>query len=339
MKAFRNYLITSVMLISILSVCISIRYHVPYPKNPGPQFDSHIRRTYINLLNEQQPEVLLFGDSMPGPAVDDIAVANQLDKKVLLVSLPGTASTIWYLIIKNNITVAEHKPKYLVVFFRDSMMTVPGYRVVGRYFELIDEFASPDDKLLIQRAYINQMSLSEKVMEGYVPLYGSRWTIRQTIDQYIRYTLGKIVLDCDATCMDHAMESVFQASNLDLTFLSDAIDASDEYMYTNERLNFKEQVDQSFLPEIIRLCKKNDIQLILVRMPTQTFAEPGSEPTGLNTYIQDLSAYLKENGVHFFDFDQKEFPSEYFSDTLHLNSKGQAMFTPQLIESLKTVIK
>ncbi len=339
MKALRNYLISTILILSILSIYIPIHYHVPYPKDIGPQFDSHIRRTYIDLLDEQQPEVLLFGDSMLGPAVNDTAVADQLHKKVLLVSLPGTASTIWYLIIKSNIVVAEHKPKTLVIFFRDAMMTVPGYRVTGRYFEQIDEFASPDDKLLIQRAYINQMSLPEKIMEAYVPLYGSRWTIRQTIDHYIRYSLGKIWLHCNSSCMDLAMENVFKANNLDLTFLSDAIAASDEYMYTDERLNFNEQVEQSFLPEIIRLCKKNDIQLILVRMPIQTFAEPGSAPEGLNAYIQNLSAYLKENGVPFFDFDQKQFPSEYFSDMLHLNPKGQAVFTPKLIESLKTVIQ
>jgi hypothetical protein len=339
MKAFRSYLITSILLLGFLSLYIPVRYQIPYPKEIGPQFDNHIRTTYIELLDEKQPEILLFGDSMLGPAVDNEIVANQLGKKSIVVSLPGTASTIWYLMIKNNIVVAEHKPEYLVVFFRDAMMTVPGYRVTGRYFEQVDEFASPEDQLLIQRAYINQMNPLEKLMEGYVPLYGSRWQIRQSIDFYLRYSLGRMLLDCQPDCMDLAMDTVFMGDNLDVTFLSNAIASSDEYMYTKERLNFEDQVSVSFLPEIIRLCKENAIQLIFVRMPILSFEEPGSQPVDLDTYIQKLAEYLHRNKVPFFDFNQGEFTEPYFSDILHLNEQGKAIFTQNLVEALKTVIR
>jgi hypothetical protein len=175
--------------------------------------------------------------------------------------------------------------------------------------------------------------------EAYVPLYGLRWRIRQSIDYYIRYSLGKVLLDCNSTCVDHAMEVVFEASNLDLTLLSDALAASDEYFYTEEALNFDDQIGKSFLPEVIRLCKENDIQLILIRMPILRFEEPGTQPAGLNDYIQNLANYLEANGISFFDFDQKEFTSEYFSDSLHLNEQGKVVFTQKLVESLKTVIK
>jgi hypothetical protein len=339
MKAFRNYLIGSSLVLTILSLYVSIHYQVPYPQEIGPQLDNHIRSTYTDLLNEQQPDLLLLGDSMLGAGVDGETVAHQLGKKDLLLSLPGTASTIWYLMIKNNIVVAEHKPKYLIVFFRDSMMTVPGYRVTGRYFEQIDELAARDDKLLIQRAYLDQMSLPEKMADAYLPLYGSRWRIRQDIDHYIRYSLGRALLGCNSTCMDHAMEVIFNTAKLDLPFLSDAIAASDEYMYTPERLRFGTQVGKSFLPEIIRLCRENDIQLILVRMPVLSFAQPRTEPAGLEAYIQDLTRYLAENRVPFLNFEGRDFPGEYFSDALHLNEQGKAAFTRKLVEALRTLIQ
>ncbi|MCI0554334.1 MAG: hypothetical protein L0287_25590, partial [Anaerolineae bacterium] len=265
MKAFRNYLITSAILLGFLSFYIPIRYRIPYPRDIGPQFDNRIRKTYINLLNEQQPDILLFGDSMLAPAVDEGVVADKLKKKTILISLPGTASTIWYLMIKNNIVLAEHKPEYLVIFFRDTMMTLPGYRVTGRYFEQIDEFASPDDTLLIERAYINQMSPLERFFESYFPLYGSRWSIRQSLDYYIRYPLGNALLNCDKIYMDFGMEVVFDESNLDIAFLSDAISAADDYLYSEKALDFDGQVDSTFLPEVVRLCRENGIQLVLVR--------------------------------------------------------------------------
>jgi len=339
MKAFRHYLVTSTLLLGFLSFYIPIRYQTAYPRDIGPQFDKRIRNTYLNMLNEEQPEILLFGDSMLAPAVDEVLVEEQLGRKTRLVSLPGTASTIWYLIIKNNIVLAEHKPKHLVVFFRESMMTVPGYRTTGRYFELIDEFAAPTDELLTQRAYINQMTSLEKFMEGYIPLYGSRWRIRQSLDYYLRYPLGRVLLDCNPGCMDYAGEVVFEESNLDITFLSEAIGAADDYLYSEGALDFDGQVGASFLPEVIRLCRENGIQLVLVRMPIQRYYEPASEPPGLHAYIQDLDRYLEKENVAFLDFDQKEIPLEFFSDTLHLNEDGKAIFTRELVEALKKIVE
>lgn len=339
MTAFRNYLIASALLLGLLSFYIPVRYQTPYPRSVGPQFDERVRATYINLLNERQPEIFLLGDSMLGPAVDEDVVADTLKKKTTLVSLPGTASTIWYLMIKNNIVLAEHKPKYLVVFFRDTMMTLPGYRVTGRYFEQIDEFASPDDTLLTERAYINQMRPFEKFFEGYFPLYGSRWIIRQSLDHYIRYPIGNAMLNCDKACMDYAMEAVFDESNLDVTFLSDAIGAADDYLYSDEALDFDGQVDSTFLPEVIRLCRENGIQLVLVRMPILRYYDPAERPNGLDEYIQGLSSYLNENDVPFLDFDQKDMPPEFFSDTLHLNEQGEARFTQMLTDALRTIIR
>jgi len=339
MKAFRNYLILCGLLLGFLSFYIVIRNRTSYPLEIGPQLDSQIRRRYKTLLNEQRPEIFFLGDSMLGPAVDETMVSKRLGKKTLLVSQPGTASAVWYLMTKNNIVAAEHKPEYLVLFFRDAMLTAPGYRVTGSYFGMVDEFASPDDKLLIERAYLNQMTPPEKIMEAYMPLYASRWGIRAGIERYIRYSLGRILLDCDEACMDFALEDVFRAGDFDLPFFTNMIAASDDYLYTNERLNFNDQVGRSFLPEIIRLCDENDIRLVLVRMPILRFEEPGTRPARLDAYVQDLASYLDQNGVAFFDFDTKDFPSQYFYDGVHLNEQGRAVFTERLAESLRAVMK
>ena len=339
MKAFRNYLITTTLLLGFLAIFIPAWYDLPYPMDVGPQFDERIRPLYTNILNEEQPDILLLGDSMLESAVDETIVAKQLDKKIHMLSIPGTASAIWYLIIKNNILVAEHRPEYLILFFRDSMITTPGYRVVGRYLDMVDELASPDDTLLIERAYINQMTPFERFMEAYMPLYGVRWSIRESIDQRIRYTLGNLILNCDKTCMDDAMEIVFLDDNLDLTFLSDAINAADDDIYTDNALNFKDQVGRSFLPEIIRLCQENGIKLIMIRMPIIRFESKGANPPKLGDYIQDLASYLDENNVPFLDFDQKEIPAEYYRDVLHLNEQGKVIFTRELIQALKPIVK
>lgn len=340
MKTFRNYSLILMALIVGSSLYLPIRYHSPYPREIRPQFDSTVRTTYMAEMNETQPDAVLLGDSMLRFGVDDKVLADALNKKIYFLSMDGTASTIWYLIIKNNIVLAEHKPKYLLIFFRDTMMTVPSYRVTGRYFELVDEVAGPMDEVLIQRAYIDPMNPLEKLAERYLPIYGFRWRIRQSIDYYIRYSTVRILFGCDQSCMDNTMETVFEDQNMDQKFLSDAIATADDYLYTEDALDFQHQIDNSFLPEIIRLCKENGIQLVLIHMPIRIFQDPGTEPAGLESYLQDLEDYLQQNGIIYLDIDpEKNIPITSFVDALHLNETGRVEFTRRLIDVLKPIIR
>jgi hypothetical protein len=338
MKPFTRYLLVLLPLTLLLSFLIPARYQVPYPREIGPEFDPSIRQNFRTDMDTIQPDIVLLGDSMLGPAVDTPLLASLLDKNVDTISLPGTASTIWYLIIKNTIILASHKPKSLVIFFRDSMMTVPSYRTTGRYFELVDEYAGPDDTLLIERAYIDPMNPLEKAAERWFPIYGSRWKLRQTVDYYLRYALPSF-LGCTTDCVDTGMDDIFQANNLDPNFLSGALAASDDYLYSDEALDFNAQVERSFLPEVIRLCRENGIQLVLVRMKIMRFPTHASEPPGLADYFAAMADYLQQNGVPFFDYGHvPQLTAGDFSDNLHLNPVGQAIFTPLLAEALGSIL-
>jgi len=340
MKALKQYLLILLALIAVSWIAIPVRYETPYPRDVKPQFDQYIRRTYANHIDEQHPDIVILGDSMVAPAVDSTVLSQRLGKKIYTIGLPGSASTLWYLIVKNNIVETEVPPKFLVIFFRDTMMTVPGYRVTGRYFEQIDEFARPKDGELIKRAYLNQMNPLEKLAEAYFPPYGSRWNIRQGIDSRIRYTMPEKQLGCDESCMNNAMEVVFGEQNMDLNFLSDALAAADDYLYSPTALDFEAQVSESFLPELIQLCREHGIQLVLVRMRILRFAQPGSEPPALRKYNDGLGAYLAENNVVYFDYSaEARLGREQFADPMHMNPAGQVIFTDMLAADLLPYMK
>lgn len=340
MKAFLQYFFILLTLAVVSWIVIPARYDISYPRDVKPQFDKYIRRKYVNDINEQQPNIVLLGDSMLYPAVNTTVLSQKLDKQIMSIGLPGSASTLWYLIVKNNILEAQSPPKYLAIFFRDSMMTVPGYRVTGRYFEQIDEFAGPKDGELVKKAYLNQMNPLEKLAEAWFPPYGSRWDIRQAIDSHIRYALPASQLGCEPACMDYAMEVVFGDMNLDPSFLGDELAAADDYLYSKTALDFDQQVGESFLPELIQLTREHGIQLILVRMRILRFAAPGSEPPALDKYNQGLSAYLAANGVIYLDYSgETRLGREQFADPLHINNAGQVIFTDMFAEDLLKFIQ
>jgi len=335
MKAFLQYLLILLTLVSVSWVVIPARYETAYPRDIQPQFDKYIRRKYARDIDEKKPDIVLLGDSMLYPAVNDVVLSQRLDKSIVSIGLPGSASTLWYLIAKNNILDTRFPPKYLVIFFRDSIMTVPGYRVTGRYFEQIDEFARPKDGELVKKAYLNQMNPLEKLAETWFPPFGSRWNIRQGIDARIRYTLPDRLLGCDQTCMNNAMEIVFGDMNMDPRFLSDALAAADDYLYSKTTLNFEQQVGESFLPDLIQLTHERGVQLILVNMRILRFVTPGSEPPALHTYKENMAAYLAANGVIYLDYSRESLLTrDYFSDPMHMNAAGKVIFTDLFAEDL-----
>lgn len=339
MKAFLQYFLILLTLTAVAWTAIPARYDIAYPRDVQPQFDNYIRRKYAKDIDEQKPDIVLLGDSMLYPAINLEVLSQQLDKRVMGIGLPGSASTLWYLIAKNNILETQTPPKYLVILFRDSMMTVPGYRVTGRYFEQIDEFAGPKDGELVKKAYINQMNPLEKVAEAWFPPFGSRWSIRQGLDARIRYTMPR-QLGCDQPCMDNAMGVVFGDMNMDPNFLSDALAAADDYLYSKTALDFDQQVGESFLPDLIQITRERGVQLVLVQMRILRFAAPGSEPPALREYNEKLAEYLAANNVIYFDYSRETLLGrEQFDDPLHMNDAGQVIFTDMLAEDLLEYVK
>ncbi len=340
MKAFLQYFLILLTLVALSWSVIPARYQIAYPRDIKPQFDKYVRRTYAKEIDERRPDIVLLGDSMLRPAVNDELLSQRLDKKIVSIGLPGSASTLWYLIAKNNILETQSPPQYLVVFFRDTMMTVPGYRVTGRYFEQIDEFAGPKDEELVKKAYLNQMNPLEKLAERYFPPYGSRWSVRQGLDARIRYTMPALRLGCDQPCMDNAMGIVFGDMNMDPNFLSDALAAADDYLYSKTALDFDQQVGESFLPDLIQLTKDYSVQLVLVQMRILRFAAPGSEPPALRDYNAKLAEYLTANGVIYFDYSRETLLGrEQFDDPLHMNDAGRIILTDMLAEDLMQVMR
>ncbi len=340
MKSFLRYLLCLLLLIGAASVYITVRYGVTYPKSIGPTLDDYFKRADGAHIAANRPRVALVGDSVLVLSVDPPKLAEALNEPVYGIGIPGSASAVWYLVLKNDIVpVPGPKPDILVLIFRDTILTRPGYRVYGSYFKQVDEYATPDDDVLIRRAYINLMNPLERVSEGYFPLYGSRWRIRETLDYYIRFMLTNLLLGCNRGCTTESMSVVFEAANMEPNILGDAIGAAESYLYNDRAYDFNREAGQSFLPEIIRLCKENNIQLVVVRTKTLRFQKT-SEPTALKRYIEDLSAYLEENGVVLLDFSHDpRLKDEYFIDQLHLNMTGRAIFTQMLADALAPLLR
>ena len=312
-------------------------YDIPYPQIPGPVFDPIVKKEYVNAMSENKPEMVLVGDSVLYFGVDQQKLTEQLGMEAYNIGVPGSASAVWYLILKNMIFETEPHPKYVVILFRDTMLTLPAFRTTGRYFELLDDFARPREPLVKELAFVNQMNPIEKLAEQYFPLYSARWEMRDGLDSRIRYTAASMFINCPASCTDDALNSVFGKQGVDIVALNRAVTDSQQTLYTAKALNFKEQIDESFLPAMIQLAHKNNVTLIFVRTKTLIYPEYKSETPALSNYINLLNTYLSGyDNIILLDLAHDErIEASYFSDLLHLNAEGKEIFTQILADELK----
>jgi hypothetical protein len=339
---FSRYLI--LLCISLLASVFFLPglYGIPYPQELGPQtkFRPYIKKDNLNAIIEMQPKVVLLGDSVLHEGVDQELLSEEMGIKTYSIGLPGTASAVWYLVLKNTIVDAPVRPKYIVVLFRDTILTIPSFRTFGNYFAILDDYAGSREPLVTQLAFINSMSPAEKLAQQYLPLYSVRWKMRESMDVDLRYTLPLSLLNCPAECTDNAMNVTFGRQVMDAIALQQAVYDSG-VLYAPENLNFEKQIDKSFLPAMIHVAQENNITLIFVRMKNLTYPDYASETPALRAYIKSLKTYLAEqDNVNYIDLAHDErILNSYFEDLLHLNAEGREAFTKILAGELMPYVK
>jgi hypothetical protein len=338
MRAFQQYLLSLLILTGLTSAFVFVRFAQRYPFPVGPQFDPQIRQKYTELLDREEPRIVVLGDSIVESNVDAQLMTSQLGKKVSAISEPGAGSALLYLILKNNIATAQSKPAVLVLLFRDSVLTTPGFRVHGSFFEVMDEYAGTKDDGVLNVAIRDPMSPLEKLAEAYFPPYWGRWNLRALLVTRVINLPMRILFGCSQDCYEAAMSDVFGNQNFEPDQLNETINSAENFLYTDTNLDFQKQVDRSFLPEMIRICKANHIRLILVRTKILRFSSENPEPPALTSYMTALQAYAQSHDVILIDFahDQR-LGTTLYKDIHHLNPAGKEVFTEMLIESIGSI--
>ncbi len=338
MRKFVVFLLFFFSLTLLSGEILPARYQTHYPRELGPEFNPQVRQDWREKLETQKAEIVLMGDSVLREGIDPSQFKALTGEEPLHVAIPGSSSALWYAIIKNNIAISAHQPRYLFLFFRDTMLTTPDYRVTGKYFTMLDEFASPADTLIVQYAYINSMNWAEKLLERYVPLYGNRTDLRNSVEYRLKYTLPFRLLRCGEVCVDRAMEDVFADNKMASILKERAVSEGEDYLYENKNLDFNNQVSRSFLPEMIRLLQEKKVQLVLVQVKTTRF-RAASRPIFLNNYLADLQQYATAHNVLYLSFaDDERLKDAYFVDQIHLSDEGQKVFTTLFSEAIRPII-
>lgn len=340
MRSFLRYFLLLLLSLTALTLGLPRLFHAPYPAHAGPTFDNAVRNRYTNILSEYKVELALMGDSVLEQGVDAQALSTELGISSYSIAVPGSTSPFWYLILKNIILEADPRPDTVVILFRDTILTLPDFHVKGGYVNELDQFATAHEDVLLERSYLNFMNPIEKFGLTWLPLYSSRQRITDVADYYSRNMLPALLMpSCTGGCLDRANAVVYHIDNVVPEFQEAALVEDEEFLFTARAMDFNGTVDASFLPEIIRLARENNVRLILVHERTLLFPAAAAEPKALQEYKHALAEYLKAEGVPLIDFSyDPRLPADYFTDVLHMNDTGKTAFTQLLADALKPLL-
>lgn len=338
MRYFYRYLLITLSAYFLLGWLLPQWRPIHYPRALGPSFSTDIRMDYQGLIDEQKPQVLLLGNSVINSGIDESQFALLTSQKTLKFGFPGTASAYWYLLIKSNIATAITPPNYLLIFFLDNLLTTADLGVNGDYQPMIDEIAGENEVVLLQKAYLNQLNPLEVYLDSQFPLFGERQTLKDKIDNRLKYTLPKLLQNCTKPCLDNALNAVFDEKNmLPYVLQQNAINLD---RWSINEWDFNTLVEKSFIPDMIQITREKGINLILVREKNIKLMTLEDESKDMRKYFQDMSDYLEKEGVPLLDFAHNpDLTLDMFRDGMHLNPQGRMIFTRMVAEGFLTLLK
>lgn len=298
-------------------------------------------------LIETKPDWILIGNSMLNSRINSQALAQLSGRSVRKVAEGGTQSALWFLFLKQLVLKSGTHPTWVTVFFRETDLTWPDFRVSGQNAELIAALEGP-----AQPEWQQVMAWRDESVAG---LTGTTSSVIKSIlpdtalQTYARTRLQAAVFEL--TEFGHSvphgvrkmeLNELFSLAGLRHDLGSDVGQAStatstsqssggttgmaDPGVYDIGPMSFDASPRSSFLPHIIALAKANDIHLHFHRVKRRVQASSDA-PDGrlIAQYMTDLRAYLEAEHCAFTDESQDPaITADLFADGDHISSIKEA---------------
>ena len=288
-----------------------------------------------NKLANSAAEVVVVGNSMAGYGFDETLFSQISGESTINVWRKGTASAWFYLAIK-NLVLTENKPRNLVIIFRDNILTRPNLRTWGRFKYDIDALVDRDASLLDELAYLNHKN-SQYYLSNYLPLFKDRSLWADMVKFSIEGFVSQHLLGIEVGQLISSLNQLFTFNGILYR------EAGNQSYYSSthlqpENLRFAENLESSFLPHIVALCKQHQVELTIIRIQRLVDEEKMRATGLLENYIGGLGEYAENEGFRFIDFTGKDWlQRKHYTSNDHLNTAGKQQFTREIYRQLKQI--
>jgi hypothetical protein len=297
-------------------------------------------------LKKSKPDLLVVGDSMASTRLDQDLLTEISGKTSVVFSPGGSGSGSWYLYLKNVLAESEHRPKTVVLMFRDNQLTWPHLRATGAYAAQIRRLREKHE--LIYDAILRRQQESEDNSHPIglaKPVWGA--LVTSGASELYRQEVRDLAMDLSNLGEGKTERLQFQAEYFGLDRLRHdlATNATSNTDPTTDNLwddytpiprVFDANPKESFLPAMIKLASDLNVELILYRAQRRRDAYGLPLETWLETYNKDLENWLRSQGIRFVDERPVNgLKSEYYSDTDHISEEYRPLATDLFYSLIK----
>jgi hypothetical protein len=239
----------------------------------------------LRLIN---PGIVVIGDSMAG-RIHKRRLEELTHERVAPLLRNATGAAHWYLIFKNYVIASGIQPKAVIVFFRETNLTDPLFRLGDGLRANADPLSHDFEPELNAAVAARTQGAWFRIHAAVDRAYGVERTRRWLEPELAR-------LPARDPSLLATLNDTFALGNLRENVAADMESPGDA------SLDFHRDVNRSVLPAFVSLARQYGLKLIFVRVLRRP--EDGrapSESPALQRYIRDLGEYLAANGAIFRD--------------------------------------
>jgi len=287
-------LIVSVVVVLAVPALLRSGDLVRYPFDEAP----------LRALQASHPDCVLVGDSMLRTRIDPARLNEIADRRCDVLGYPGTATAVWYLIVKNIIARLSPPPHWTIILFRDRQLTLPAMRTEGRYKNGLEPFMlgrEPEFQETLEKAQRRRLPVFERLSLFIYPAQKHRYERSEDLHER---ALNLVSNSATKPLLRDAAKELFDLNNLRNNAAPAASGNNDEREPVSaDDATFAASVNGSFLPMILDTAERRHIKLLFFRVKHRPPANAPfvEEEPGARRYQRDLQTYLTKRGAVLFD--------------------------------------
>jgi hypothetical protein len=273
---------------------------IPSFSKREPYFSDMVHRQ----LQQKRPDFVFMGDSMLWSRIDDELLGQIIGRPVHSIVNFGGKSAFLYLSFKYQFLPAKVPVKRAFFFFRGTTLVLPKLATTGAYYEGLLQKICPMPDPVFERLVRGQSnSLADRLsnrLKWLLPVQDNQKMVREALSQAALWlTVPGSLATSERSRFRNQVNERFSLNKTG----SGHDKADDQLTGESESYDFNGMVDQSFVPEIIRLADENKVEIAFIRVqqrpPDTGFVEDKPE---MKAFLRDLQAYLQLHGADYYDF-------------------------------------
>jgi hypothetical protein len=297
------------------------------PRNPFVE-------TPIQELRDIQPGIVIIGDSMAG-RIDEDRLTALSQTPVAPVLMNATGSAYWYLVFKNYVVASGVRPRWVLVFFRDTSMTDVTFRLDGPYRLPLDGVArsvEPELNAVVARRSNGVWAGVHLAADAAYRTKAARAWIEPGLNRWPALLVA--APGRDQTLLDR-VNATFTLDKLRSMAQADLASADER------DADFQRYVDASVLPLLLSGARDAGLRLCFVRVmrrPVDGHAPP--ESPRLRHYLNDMREYVESRGGAFMDdHDDPELARLPYADGDHISRDARVPYTDRFWPRLQQLAR